>query len=268
MTFFRSILVISCLFLCAGPSRAASVEGIVRAVHEVELAFQLDGVVAKLLVKEGSRVRQGDALIRLDDTLQKLEVDRREAIFNDRAEIDSNRKNLEITKGLLDSARELYRKMSAVSRDEVMNLEMQYHSLAGKIEVAEAHKKQEQIELAIAKEMLSRYALPSPVTGTVTLIRREPGEWAKSGETIMAVVDTSVCHVDFNVEERHARTLRVNRLVTIRVREGDSLVQKRARIIYVAPVADKASALVRIRVEFENEDARVIPGVLAYMDVR
>lgn len=247
---------------------ANSVEGIVKAIHEVDLAFQLDGVIAKTVVKEGARVRQGDTLIQLDDALQKLEVARREAILKDRSEIESNRKNLLIIKELLDSSRELYQKMSAVSRDEVMNLEMQYHSLGGKIEVAEARKNQEQIEYAIAKEMLARYSLVSPITGVVTSIKHEAGEWAKTGETIITAADISVCYAEFNVEEKLARSLRVDKQVLLRVREGDALVQKAGKVTYVSPVADKASALVRVKVEFENRNGKVVPGVLASLDFR
>ena len=247
---------------------SGSVEGIVKAVHEVELAFQLDGVIGKIVVKEGSRVKQGEILIQLDDSLQKLEVSRREAVLEDRAEIEANKKNLTILKELLSSSQDLYKKMNAVSRDEVMNLEMQFHTISGKIDVAEARKKQEQIELLIAKEMLSRYSLRSPITGVITSIKREVGEWAKTGETIIAAADTSFCYAEFNIEESMARRLSVGKNVSIKVREGSSLSVKTGKVIFVGAVADKASALVRVKVEFENRSGKTVPGVLAYMDLR
>lgn len=265
-----SLPVILCMtFIFSQTLYAANpVEGIVKAIHEVDLAFQLDGVIAKTVVSEGAKIKQGDILIKLDDSLQKLEVSRREAILNDRAEIESNKKNLLILKDLLTSSQELYQKMSAVSRDEVMSLEMQYHTLAGRVDVAEARKIQEKIEFAIAKEMLGRYALLSPINGVVTSIKHEAGEWAKNGETIITAADTSVCYAEFNVEEKFARTLRAGRQMPLRIREGDALAQKVGKITYVAPVADKASALVRVKVEFENKNGKIIPGVLAYMDIR
>jgi len=263
------LIMIVMLFCFAGAAFAASsLEGIVKAVHEVELAFQLDGVIAKTLVKEGMRVGKGEVLVQLDDSLQKLEVSRREAILNDRAEIDSNKKNLSITKELLASARDLYNKMSAVSHDEVMNLEMQYHSIAGKIEVAEARKTQEQIEYLISKEMLARYSLISPINGVITQIKREAGEWAKTGEILVSVADTSTCYAEFNIEEKLTRNLRADKRISIKVREGDALVQKMGKIIYVSPVADKASALVRVKVEFENKNGKTVPGILAYLEIR
>lgn len=252
---------------CLPASAATVFEGIVKPLHEVALALPLDGVVAKILVKEGARVKKGDGLIQLDDTLQKLEVSRKEAINNDRAELEANKKNVLIVEGLLATSRELYRKSAAVSRDEVNNLEMQYHSLAGKIEMAEARKKQEGIEFQIARELLSRYLLVSPVNGYVTAIKRDVGEWVKTGEIIVTAADTSVCYAEFNIEERYARNLRADKQLPLKVREGDALVQRTGRVIYVAPVADMASALVRVKVEFDNRNGKTVPGVLAQISL-
>ncbi|MFH1029122.1 MAG: efflux RND transporter periplasmic adaptor subunit [Pseudomonadota bacterium] len=265
----RSAVGMAVIFLWCGVSLAGSTfEGIVKPIHEVELAFPLDGVIARIFVKEGAWITQGDKLIQLDDSLQKLEVARREAIYLDRAEIEANGKNLLILQGLLDSSRKLYERSGAVSRDEVHNLEMQVYTLAGKIAVAEARKKQEQIEFEIAREVLARYTLRSPITGVITAIKDEEGEWAKGGQTIVTAADTSVCYAEFNVEEKFARALRVDEDISLQVREGNLLVQKTGRVAYVAPVADKASALVRVKVNFENRGGKTIPGVLAQIVFR
>ena len=268
---YARTLAAAALLVClsAPAARAGSVfEGIVKPIHEVELAFPLDGVIARIFVKEGARVSRGERLMQLDDSLQKLEVSRREAIYLDRAEIESNKKNLPILKGQFEGSRELFQKSTAVSRDEVQNLEMQYYTLAGKIDVAEARKAQEKIEFEIAREMLAHYTLSAPFTGVITDIKHEVGEWAKSGGAMVTAADTSVCYAEFNIEERYARTLRVGNLVPLRVHEGSELVKKTGRVTYIAPVADKASALVRIKVEFENRNGRTVPGVLGQIDFR
>ena len=242
---------------------AAVFEGIVKPVSELELSFAIDGVISKILVKEGDLVKKGDLLIKLDDTLQKLEVERRKQIYQDQAEMEANKKNLVILKSLLDSNRTLYEKTASVSYDELRNIEMQYHTLLGKVNLNEEKKKQEQIEYEISKEMLSRYIITAPMDGMVTSIKREESEWVKTGETMLILVDTSVCHVEFNIDEKYARKMIKGRMVSLRVREGDSMTAKKGKILFVSPVADKASALVKVKVEFENRTGSVIPGVLA-----
>ena len=168
-----------------------------------------------------------------------------------------------ILKELLDSSKKLFESTASISHDEVINLEMQYHTLKGKIDVSEAKKKQELIEYNISREVLSRYVVLSPIDGTVTSVKIKEGEWAKTGEMMISVVDKSQCVVDFNIEEKYARALKAGKTVSLRVREGDSMTSKRGTIVFVSSVADRASALVKVKVEFENRNGTVIPGVIA-----
>jgi RND family efflux transporter MFP subunit len=242
---------------------SASFEGIVKPLHELELALPMDGVVAKIFVKEGDSVKKGGNVLQLDDTLQKLEVDRKKQIYLDNAEYESNKSNMEIIRQLLDSSKKLYENTGSVSLDEVNTLQMQYFNLKGKVEAHESKKKQELLEYEIAKEVLARYTLRSPIDGIVAHIKPEEGEWIKTGEMLVVVTDTAVCHVDFDLEERYARTLRKGNTVSLTINQGAGVTARKGTVIFVSPVADKASALVKVKVEFVNNDGQVTPGVLA-----
>jgi RND family efflux transporter MFP subunit len=242
---------------------SASFEGIVRPMHELELAVPIDGIVGKRFVKEGDSVTKGGSILQLDDTLQKLEVDRKKQVYLDNAEYESNKSNLEIIGQLLESSRKLYENTGSVSLDEVNSLQMQYFNLKGKVEGHESKKKQELIEYEMAREVLARYTLRSPIDGTVAHIKPEEGEWIKAGEMLVVVADTSLCRVDFDVEERYARTLKKGNTVSFTVNQGAGVTARKGSVIFVSPVADKASALVKVKVEFVNKDPQVTPGVLA-----
>ncbi|MBV5341893.1 MAG: efflux RND transporter periplasmic adaptor subunit [Deltaproteobacteria bacterium] len=242
---------------------SATFEGIVNPLYEIKLALPLDGVVSKIFVKEGDHVVKAAKLLKLDDALQSLEVTRRKEVYEDNSELDANKKNIVILKALLDSSQKLFESTASISRDEVTNLEMQYHTLNGRINVADAKKKQELIEYNISREVLARYILLAPIDGVVTSVRIKEGEWAKTGEMMITIVDKSVCVVDFNIEERFVRTLKTGRTVSLRVREGDTMTLKKGKIVFVSSVADRASALVKVKVEFENKNGTVIPGVIA-----
>ena len=262
----RLIIQVFLLILAAGTNQAfaaATFEGIVNPLYDIKLAMPIDGIVAKIFVKEGDQVAKGGRLLKLDDTLQTLEVARRKEVFEDNSELDANKKNIVILKALLDSSQKLFESTASVSHDEVTNLEMQYHTLKGKIEITEAKKKQELIEYNISQEVLARYILTAPIDGTVTAIKIKEGEWAKTGEMMISVVNKSFCVVDFNIEERYARALRTGKPVSLRVQEGEAMTGKKGRIVFVSSVADRASALVKVKVEFENRNGTVIPGVIA-----
>jgi len=256
--------LVCCALLGAEQTFAAMLyEGIVVPVHKVELAMPIDGVVAKVFVKEGNVIQRAEHLLKLDDTLQRLEVDRKKAIYDDQSEYEANKESLAVVKLLLNASRELYEKTSSVSLTEVQNLEIQHYSLQGKVNAHFAKKKQELLEYEIAREVLARYVLKSPINGMVTLIKREEGEWVKAGEVIINAVDTSVCYAEFNVEEKHSRSLTKGKILSLRVSEGDGPGARKGVVIFVSSVADKASALIKVKIEFENKTGKVIPGVLA-----
>ena len=71
------------------------------------------------------------------------------------------------------------------------------------------------------------------------------------------------CVVDFNIEERYARSLKAGKHVSLRVQEGETMTGKKGKIVFVSSVAERASALVKVKVEFENRNGTVIPGVIA-----
>ena len=142
------------LVVCGGQAHASALfEGIVNPLYEIKLAVPIDGIVAKIFVKEGDRVAKTARLLKLDDTLQILEVARRKEVYEDNSELDANKKNIVILKELLDSSKKLFESTASISHDEVINLEMQYHTLNGKIDVSEAKKKQELIEYNISREV-------------------------------------------------------------------------------------------------------------------
>lgn len=262
----RVIAQVLFLVLIAGIGQthaSATFEGLVNPLYEVKLALPIDGIVSKIFVKEGDHVLKAEKLLKLDDILQGLEVGRRKEVYEDNAELEANKKNIVILKALLDSSQKLFESTASISHDEVTNLEMQYHTLNGRISVAEAKKKQELIEYNISREVLARYVLLAPISGTVTSVKIKEGEWAKAGEMMVTIVDKSVCVVDFNIEERYVRTLKAGKPVSLRVREGDAMTLKKGKIVFVSSVADRASALVKVKVEFENKSGTVIPGVIA-----
>lgn len=234
-------------------------DGIIHAKNSTKLSLQIDGVIESVFVKEGTKITKDFVVLKLDDSLQKLEVERRKSILDDNSEYESNKKNLVLAKSLFESTKALYEKTASVSKDELNTIEMQYQSLLGKVNSFEARKEQEKVEYNIAKEILSKYQLISPINGIVTSLEVQQGEWAKAGDIQAIVVDNSVCYVELNIDEKTVRRLKSNQRAFI----FSSGYKKQGHITYISPVADKASGLIKVKVEFENLDSSFISGTLA-----
>ena len=245
--------------LLAISSFAFGYDGIVYAKNSAKMSLQIDGIVSSIFVKEGSKINKDFVILKLDDSLQKLEVERRKSIFEDVAEYESNKKNLVLAKSLYESTKSLYEKTASVSKDELNSIEMQYQTLLGKVNSFEARKAQEKVEYSIAKEVLEKYQLISPIKGVVTSLEIQKGEWAKAGEVQAVILDNSVCYVELNIEEDIGRKLRVGKKALVK----SSGYKKQGIISYIAPMADKASGLMKVKVEFENPNGTFIAGTLA-----
>lgn len=260
-------LLIGLLVLNSITLKADEFVGIIKPIEDIRLSVVLDGTVDKLYVKEGSFVKKNQKLLKLENQLQQLELNKRKLIWKDQAQLNAARKNRKIQKSLLDSTRELYNKTHAVSRDELSMLESKYHILNGEIRMREENEKKEKIEYHIAREMFSKYTVKSPISGVVTELAVQEGEWAKTGKPFIRVVNANVCYIDIHIDEAYSSTLKVGDNIDFTVKAKSVTAQKKGKIIFISPIADMASGLIRIKIEFSNLKNRVTPGLSATINI-
>lgn len=237
--------------------------GVTRASHDIQLVVPVEGVVAKVLVAEGQRVAKGETLLSLDDALQQAEAHRRELIKEDMSRINTLKHNVEIVKSLLDASRALFGESGSISEEEVKKLEMQHISLQGELFSLQAQKKREAVEYQSALQDLQRRTLAAPRAGIVSEILVEAGEWATPQQAVVRLVDPSECYLELHIEERHARAFRAGEDVAVTMAIGAEPQQIPGHILFVAPIADQASGLVRVKIGFNNRDGEVWPGLPA-----
>lgn len=244
---------------------ADSVVGITKPMHDIELSFPVDGVVSKVLVKEGQKVKKGEELLALENQLQLQEVQRRKVLLNDKAKLQTSAHNKEVMTELLNNNRQLHNYLGAVSREEVRKLEMQTAGVTGDLTAAQQEKKREEIELHMAQRELERRILRSPIDGIITKLDIEQGEWAQPGKMVAHIVDTtkSFLEVNISVDDIYSRDLKQNSPLKIQFKTGASDLQKIGTVSFISPIVDKSSSLVRVKIEFDNSDGAILLGMSA-----
>lgn len=244
---------------------ADSVVGITKPLHDIELSFPVDGVVSKVFIKEGQKVKQGQELVTLENHLQLQEVQRRSVLLNDKSKLNTATHNKEVMAELVNNNRQLHNYLGAVSREEVRKLEMQFAGVDGDMNAAKQEKKREAIELQMAQRELERRILRAPIDGVVTEVAIESGEWAQPGKMVLHIVDTvkSFLEVNINVNDIYARELKQNSQLTIQFKAGEKDIQKMGTVTFISPMVDKSSSLVRVKIEFDNSDSAILLGMPA-----
>ncbi|MYZ52248.1 efflux RND transporter periplasmic adaptor subunit [Malikia spinosa] len=260
----RFALAVLCGAILPGASsRAAEFVGIVYPKHDHMLSVHMAGVVDRLHVKLGQRVKAGQPIFSQDVRLQQTEQQRRLVILNDIAEQRATEQRRAILEDLVTDATFLYETAGTVSREELLKLRMELEATSGRSGQLQAAKKREQTELEIAEREYEMRVLRAPISGVVTMLKVRQGEWAAPGDALVRLVDDTDCELRVNISQTAARKLSAGAPVTVHLEDAAVPGPQAGRVIFVAPVIDAASALVEVRVKIPNRERRIRPGVKA-----
>ena len=248
-------------------SNAKSFSGLVYPLHDITLSAGVSGLVMKRLVRPGREVKANQLLLRLDDRLQIIESNRRRVIFEDQSELQATRDRLRILDMLLLDTRTVFDRTDSVSRDELLRLEAEQLASQGRLAQLVEQKKREQLEYESAEgDRLQRHIL-APISGVVTKIIPQVGEWAKAGDPMLHMVDASVAVLRLAVPHTVAGALKVGAKQLIVLESDSGAVEVTGVIKFVSPVADAASGLVQLEVNFKNPGSRIKTGIKGTIDI-
>lgn len=237
-----------------------AVAGVIYPIEERELAFSTSGLIEHSGVSEGDAVEQGQQLIELENQLNVLEIERRRLLLDDTTAIETLSRRNQILNAQYRSLQQLFDDTGSVSRDELIALELQVLETRGQLESARFQKQIEETEWQIETARLEQTRLYSPISGVVTEIIRQPGEWASVGEPILRVVDMREVVLRISVADTQARGLEVGQTLMVSV---DELGVRQGSIKRIASVADPASSRVWVHIVIDNADQDIIPGTRA-----
>ena len=234
--------------------------GFTRAYREVKLSMPVAGRIERVLVEEGSRVREGQLLLYLDRTLEELEVQRRRFQLEDHARLDElKQRELTLVKQV-SSLKELL-PGGVVPRKQVEDEELTLGNVIAERKTIEATKQRERVELALAEEAFQRRHLRSPLNGVVTKVEFYSGESIEPHATVMWVVDVSRVRFMGTVRAQPGLSLKVGMPVRLELGLDGQMGVRMAKLVYVSPVIDPASGRIDVIAEFDNADGSIRPGV-------
>jgi membrane fusion protein, multidrug efflux system len=234
----------------AGPQRPAGVEvgrveritlqddaqsvGSLRSRQSVMLRPEVAGRVRELNFADGARVRKGQRLVQLDDTLQRAEV--RQA----QAQVSIAQANFK-------------RNQELVAQNFVAQRVLD--ESAANLQVAQAQQ-------ALADARLARMAILAPFDGTVGLRIANLGDYVKDGADLVNLEDTSSMLVDFRLPERYERKLKPQQVVELALDAFPGRSFK-ARVVAIDPLLDANGRSVGIRAELPNTAGAAAPTASA-----
>jgi RND family efflux transporter MFP subunit len=244
-----------------GPSRGAPVltaSGYVVARRKAVVSAKIQGRLADLRVEEGSRVREGELIARLESSDYAAQVRRAEAAVQ-RAEAD------------LAEARRQVALSERLAADRIVSTD-QLQVAQSRAQVAEAALAQARADLGFAQAQLANTRILAPFTGTVVKKMAEVGESvapippgvniSTSSGAIVALADLDTLEVEADVSESNVARLREDQPAEVTV-EAFPDRSYRAVLRQVIPTADRTKATVQVKVTILDKDRDLKPEMSA-----
>ncbi len=247
--------------------------GYVVARTRASVASRISGRLASLSVEEGSVVRRGQILARLDNDDYVAAVAQAEAeqlrAEASVAELRSNREQL--SRDLARSRELLAKKLEPARVTE--DLESQLASAEARINVQLAQIKSAEAAVQFARANLANTTIRAPFDGTVLRKDAEVGEVVApvasgGGLTRGAVVtmaDLKTLEVEVDVNEAYIAQIKDQQPTRV-VLDAYPTATFAGRVRQIVPTADRQRATVQVKVSITDRDPRILPEMGARVE--
>ena len=217
--------------------------GTLRSRQSVVLRPEVAGRVLQLGFTDGARVRKGQMLVQLDDTLQRAELSQAQA------------------------------QMSIAQANYKRNQELVAQNFVAQrvLDESAANLQVAQAQLALANARLARMRIVAPFDGTLGIRTVNVGDFVRDGADLVNLEDIGTMVVDFRLPERFQSKIVRNQIADLQL---DALPSQRfkARVEAIDPLLDVNGRSVAVRAVLANagppgNDSPLRPGMFARVTV-
>ncbi len=245
----------------ATPSAGAPIltaSGYIVARRKAVVSAKIQGRLFELHVEEGSAVREGQVIARLESAEQAAAVQQAKAgVARAEADLAESQRQLRLAEGLS--------KQQILSADELA-------AAQSRVRVGEAALQQARAQVALAEAQLANTFIRAPFTGVVLKKMAEVGESvapippgvniSTSSGAIVALADLATLEVEADVNESNVAKLAGEQPAEVTV-EAFPDKTYRAALRQVIPTADRTKATVQVKVTILDKDKNLKPEMSA-----
>jgi membrane fusion protein (multidrug efflux system) len=218
---------------------------------EVTVSSEVDGIIKKLLVDEGSAVKEGDLLLEIDDEKLRLEVEESEAMLREgRARYEHSQATLKRMSSLFDQGVIGQQELDDARNQELMN---------------RAAVENTQAKLSRFKKELGDTRVLAPMDGVISERLVSAGEYVKIGASLFKIVDANPLKLVFTLPEKNTGEIKIGQKVrvTTRVYAGEIF---EGEIYFINPKVETETRTIEVKAWVDNSDFKLRPGY--FVDVK
>ncbi len=264
--------------------------GTTQPVREVAIRAQAEGQLRVLNVDVGDRVKQGQVLAQIDDSLldaqtaeaqaelasRRSEISQLQSQVSDaQTQVEQNR--LKLQQAQSDAARyNSLAKSGAISQQQAEQFRTQAQTAAQVLRSSQVKVQAEQQAISVAKNRItaqqavvaqqqrrkSYTVVTSPISGVVSTRSTDRGNILQVGNELLRLGDFSRVKVNVQVSELDLADVRLGSTAAIKL-DAFPRQQFAGKVTRISPAANPTSRLIPIEITIPNPNARVGSGLLA-----
>ena len=205
------------------------ITGTIQAEEQVDLHPEMSGKITKIYFKEGSRVKKGDLIVKIND--EELRAQTNRAIAR-----------------LKLAEEQEYRQRVLLKKDAISQQEY---------DIVNTELLSMKAESELLKAQLSKTELRAPFNGRVGLRMISEGDYISSATVIAKLVKDDNVKITFSIPEKYASKMKADAEIIFSV-DGDNSKYK-AKVYAMDPSIDENTRTLNIRAISANSGS-LIPG--------
>jgi membrane fusion protein (multidrug efflux system) len=211
--------------------------GSIEANESIELSTEATGIVTDIYFEEGSPVRQGQLLVKINDSELQAQLQRASFRLN-LAEQREERQRRLLERG-------------GISQDD-------YDATLNEVNVLRS-------ELRLINAQIAKTEIRAPFGGVVGLKYVSPGSYIGPNTRIASLQELDPVKINFSVPERYLTRISVEDEIRFDVQGVDSTFT--GRVYAVEPRINTQTRTLQVRAISENDDELLYPGAFANIEL-
>lgn len=205
--------------------------------EEIELRPETAGKVIEINFEEGSKVKKGDLLVKINDADLQAQLER----VNSQISLAEEKE---------------FRSRKLLEQDLISQEE--YDVLLNELNTRKADK-------ALLEAQIDKTEILAPFDGIVGLRSISEGSFINSSVSIAILTKTNPIKIDFALPIKHANKIKVGNVVKVTVPNSDK--EYAAKVYAIDPKVDPTTRTIKVRAKAENNSGILLPGSYAEVEL-
>lgn len=228
------------------------VMGTVKGKTEIELKFEINGVIKNINFREGDKIKKGDCIACLDPKDAELKLAYAKNKFNAaQAGYNSVQKKLEVHQRLYEAG--------AIIKTKLEEVQLECESAKYQVETAKS-------EMELAENELNKTCIYATKDGVMGKREAEEGEFATPQDKIGSLLEVSEVFVEVGVVERDIEKVKLGQKVKVFV-DAYPTVNFEGTVKYIFPVIEGKSRTLTVKINVPNAEGLLLPGMFSRAEI-